>query len=96
VYGVTIFAAPHFRRLATSPRIQAFVGGVTAAATGAIAGAVIVLGRRALVDVPTLLICAITFGLIYTFRRIPEPLIIAAAGLAGIALQATVASPIHP
>jgi chromate transporter len=84
VYGVTIFAAPHFRRLAASPGIKAFVEGVTAAATGAIAGAVIVLGRRALVDVPTVLICAVTLGLIYRFKRIPEPVIIVAAGLAGL------------
>lgn len=96
VYAVTIFAAPHFRRLAASPRIHAFVGGVTAAATGAIGGAVIVLGRRALIDVPTVLICAVTFGLIYAIKRLPEPVIIAAAGLVGIALHATIASPIHP
>src|SRR5437762_10758462 len=40
VYCVTVLAAPHFRRFAESPRIKAFVDGVTAAATGAIAGAV--------------------------------------------------------
>ncbi|HXH63171.1 MAG TPA: chromate efflux transporter [Gemmatimonadales bacterium] len=96
VYGVTIFAAPHFRRLAASPRIRAFVDGVTAAATGAIAGAVIVLGRRALVDWPTVLICAATLVLIVKFRRLPEPLLIIAAGLVGLALHATVPSPVHP
>ena len=43
-----------------NPRLKAFVDGVTAAATGAIAGAVYVLARRAIVDVPTVLIFAAT------------------------------------
>jgi len=36
--------------------VKAFVDGVTAAATGTIAGAAVVLGRRAIVDVPTALL----------------------------------------
>src|SRR5439155_24355200 len=69
VYFVTVLAAPHFRRLAESARIKAFVDGVTAAATGAIAGAVIVLGRRALVDLPTALICSVTLAVIVSMKR---------------------------
>jgi len=87
VYFVTLLAAPHFRRLAESARIKAFVDGVTAAATGAIAGAVIVLGRRALVDVPTVLICAVTLGVITTMKRMPEPALIAASGVVGLVLK---------
>ena len=51
-YLVVVLAAPHYRRFANNLRVRAFVDGVTAAATGAIAGAVFVLGKRALVDVP--------------------------------------------
>ncbi len=80
-------AAPHFHRFAESPRIKAFVDGVTAAATGAIAGAVIVLGRRALVDVPTVLICAVTLAVIVTMKRVPEPALIAASGVVGLLLK---------
>ncbi len=87
VYFVTVLAAPHFRRFAESARIKAFVDGVTAAATGAIAGAVIVLGRRALVDVPTVLICAVTLGVIMTMKRMPEPALIAASGVVGLLLK---------
>src|SRR5881397_878071 len=87
VYFVTVLAAPHFRRFAESPRIKAFVDGVTAAATGAIAGAVIVLGRRALVDVPTVLICAVTLGVVTTMKRMPEPALIAASGVVGLVLK---------
>ncbi len=87
VYFVTILAAPHFRRLAESARIKAFVDGVTAAATGAIAGAVVVLGRRALVDLPTVLICAATLAVIVRMKRVPEPALIAASGVVGLLLK---------
>ncbi len=87
VYFVTVLAAPQFRRFAESPRIKSFVEGVTAAATGAIAGAVIVLGRRALVDFPTVLICAVTFAVIVTMKRVPEPALIAASGVVGLLLK---------
>ena len=87
VYFVTVLAAPHFRRLAESTRIKAFVDGVTAAATGAIAGAVIVLGRRALVDLPTALICSVTLAVIVSMKRVPEPALIAASGVVGLLLK---------
>jgi len=86
VYFVTVLAAPHFRRFAESARIKAFVDGVTAAATGAIAGAVLVLGQRALVDLPTVLICAVTL-VIVTMKRVPEPALIAASGVVGLVLK---------
>src|SRR5439155_1229267 len=55
-YLFTVIPAPHLRRLSQNRSLKAFVDGVTAAATGAIAGAAFVLGRRALVDVTTLAI----------------------------------------
>jgi chromate transporter len=85
-YLFVIIPAPYFRRFADNPRVRAFVDGVTAAATGAIAGAAFVLGRRALVDYKTVAIAALTW---YVFRRgkkVPEPLVIVAAGLVGMAL----------
>ena len=59
--------------------------GVTAAAVGAIAGAAFILGRRSLVDVPTIAIAVVTFGLI-SLKKIPEPLVIVVAGIAGLLL----------
>ena len=61
--------------------------GVTAAATGAIAGAAFVLGRRALVDAGTLAIAAVTLLVAWRFRRVPEPLLILAAGMVGVLLK---------
>ncbi len=45
-YLFTVLPAPYFRKYGKHPAIKAFVDGVTAAAIGAISGAVIVLGRR--------------------------------------------------
>jgi chromate transporter len=82
-YVFTVIPAPHFRRLSRNRGIKAFVNGVTAAATGAIAGAVFVLGRRALVDGVTLAMAAGTLLVLVRWRRVPEPLLITVAGALG-------------
>ena len=69
------------------PQVKAFVDGVTAAATGAIAGAAFVLGRRAVIDLPTLGIFALTLLALLKLRKVPEPAVIVAAGLAGLLLR---------
>jgi chromate transporter len=85
-YLVVILVAPWFRRVMENRTLRSAVAGVTAAAAGAIAGAVIVLGRRALVDGPTWGIAALTLLLLWRARRIPEPALILAAGVAGLLL----------
>ncbi len=87
VYVFVVAVSPFFRRFAANPRVRAFVDGLTAAATGAIVGAVVVLGRRALVDLPTLLICAVALGILLRTRKVPEPVLVAAAGAAGLFLR---------
>ena len=86
-YLLVIFVAPYYRRFAQNRQVKAFVQGVTAAAVGAIAGAAVILSRRALVDVPTALIAVIAFGVLLWSKKIPEPVLIAAAGVAGFLLQ---------
>jgi chromate transporter len=86
-YLFVVVPAPYFRRFADNPRVRAFVDGVTAAATGAIAGAAFVLGRRALVDVTTVVIAAATWLCFTRWKKLPEPLVIVAAGVLGCALR---------
>src|SRR5580765_4240703 len=68
-YLLTIIPAPYFKKHGKRPGIVAFVDGVTAAAIGAIAGAVIVLGRRTLLtngfqpDWIKVAICLVTLAL---------------------------------
>jgi chromate transporter len=87
-YLAVVLLAPSFHRLMGNPHLKAVVDGVTAAATGAIAGAIVVLGRRAIVDQATLAVAAITLLVLLRVRRIPEPLVIIAAGFTGILLMA--------
>jgi chromate transporter len=82
-YLFVVIPATYFRRAVSNPLVRAFVDGVTAAATGAIAGAAIVLGRRAIHDVPTVAIAIATLATIVYVRRLPEPLVIVLAGIVG-------------
>ena len=82
-YLFVVIPAPYFRHIAKNRQVKAFVDGVTAAATGAIAGAAFVLGRRAIIDIPTALIALATFALLSRVKRVPEPLVILGAGVIG-------------
>jgi len=90
-YLFVVIPAPYYRRFAGNRSIKAFVDGVTAAATGAIAGAAFVLARRALVDVPTVAIFALTVLVVTALKRVPEPVVIVAAGLVGLVLKGVAA-----
>jgi chromate transporter len=83
-YLFTIIPAPYFKKYGKVPAVVAFVDGVTAAAIGAIAGAVIVLARRALIDVPTVLLAATTLMLLWKVKKLQEPVIVAGAALVGL------------
>jgi chromate transporter len=72
-----------FDRFGENPQVKAFLNGVTAAAAGAIAGACVVLGRRAIFDLPTALIGLAAFGLLWRLK-VPEPILIAGAGVTGL------------
>ncbi len=86
-YLLVVLPAKHFRHWAQNSQVKAFVVGVTAAATGAIAGAALVLGKRAIVDVPTVIIAVATLGVLVKGKKIPEPMVIIAAGIAGLVLH---------
>jgi chromate transporter len=86
-YLFTVVPAPYFHRYGTRPWLAAIVEGVTAAATGAIAGAVVVLGRGAIRDLPTAALALGALGLTWRFPRIPEPAIVVVAGAVGVLLR---------
>ena len=91
-YFFTVLPAPYFKKYGTRPGVAAFVDGVTAAAIGAIAGSVVVLARRTLFDDqagglgPKLVIMLTTAAVLASTKRIPEPLIVLAAAIAGLAV----------
>ncbi|PYT19691.1 MAG: chromate transporter, partial [Acidobacteria bacterium] len=85
-FVIVVAGAPFYHRFAKNPHVKAFVQGVTAAAVGAISGAAIVLGRRALIDIPTVLIALTALTILFVTKKIPEPILILAAGAAGVLL----------
>ncbi len=83
-YLFTILPAPYFKKHGKRPAIVAFVDGVTAAAIGAITGAVIVIGQRSITDGPTAAMALVTLGVLWRFKKLPEPVIVLAAALLGL------------
>lgn len=86
-YLFVIIPAPYYHRFAHNPQIRAFVEGVTSAATGAIAGAAVILGKRAIIDLPTMLIAFVTLVVLLKMKGIPEPVIILFAGIIGLLIK---------
>lgn len=86
VYLFVVIPAPYFRHYSGVPAVKGFVEGVSAAATGAIAGAACVLATRALIDIWTIGIALITAGILWRWR-ISELWLIGAAGVAGLLLH---------
>ena len=83
-YAFVVIAAPAFRKYCKRPAIGAFVKGVTAAAIGAITGAVIVLGRRTITDFPTIALALVTLVLLWRWKQIPEPFVVLGAAVIGL------------
>jgi chromate transporter len=86
-YLFTVIPAPYFKKYGKHPAIKAFVDGVTAAAIGAIAGAVIVLAKRQFVDAITIGIAIVSAMVLYRFKKIQEPYIILIAAIIGLTLK---------
>ena len=83
-YLFTIIPAPYFRKHGKKPAVVAFVDGCTAAAIGTIAGAVVVLGRRSITDLPTVVIMAATLLVLWRLKKVPEPAVVAIAAVVGL------------
>lgn len=83
VYVFTVVPAPWFSRNRDNAQLKAFVQGATAAATGALSGAVVVIALRAIYDVPTVLIAVVSLGILWRYK-VPEPILVVAAAIMGL------------
>src|ERR1044072_4210702 len=86
-YLLTVIPARYFKKYGKRPGIKAFVDGITAAAIGAIAGAVIVLGKRSIQDLPTALLFDDYIALLMLVKKVQEPLIILIAAVLGLLIK---------
>lgn len=85
IYLIIIAVTPFYEKIAHRKTVVDFVEGITAGATGAIAGSVVVLGTQSVKDLTTFFISLGTFLAIYKWK-IKEPIIILLAGLLGLLL----------
>ena len=85
-YLFTVIPAPYFKKYGKVPGVIAFVDGITAAAIGAIAGSVFVIAKRSIVDIPTALIALATIALLWKFKKLQEPVVVAAAAILGLVI----------
>jgi chromate transporter len=92
-YLLVILLAPYYRYFAKNERIKVFVKGITAMVIGAIAGAAVILARRAFmpqpsqVDLPAAVIALTVLAVLLWVKRVPEPFVILAAGVVGLTLK---------
>jgi chromate transporter len=86
IYLGVVVPGRWFLRHRDNPQIKAFVSGATAAAAGALSGAVVVLTRQAVTDWPTVAIALGTLVVLWR-TKIGEPYLVLAAGALGILLH---------
>jgi chromate transporter len=85
-YLFTVIPAPYFKRYGRLPGVVAFVDGITAAAVGAIAGSVVIIAKRTIIDLPTAAVAVGTVLLLWRFKKLQEPVVIAAAAVLGLVI----------
>jgi chromate transporter len=83
-YLFTIIPSPYFKKYGKLPGVVAFVDGIPAAAIGAIAGAVVLIAKRMIVDVPTAVVAILTIVLLWKFKKLQEPVVVVAAAISGL------------
>ncbi len=85
VYLFVLFVGRYIIRYREHPALKGFVKGATAAASGAIAGATVILGQGSIIDIPTATIGAISLLILWRWK-VPEPVLIAGAAIIGVFL----------
>jgi chromate transporter len=87
VWVFNVVIGRFFLRHRQNLQVRAFVKGATAAAVGAIAGAAILLGEGAILDVVTAAVFLIALVVLY-FKKLKEPYVIGLAGMVGLIADA--------
>jgi chromate transporter len=80
---MVVLFAPWIMRYRKHPIVVGFTKGATAAAAGAIVGAAAVIGTQVIVDVTAVVIFITTLVVLWR-TKLPEPLLVGAAGIIGL------------
>lgn len=85
VYLFVLFIGRYIIKYKEHPALKGFVKGATAAASGAIAGATVILGQGSITDVTAVIIGTISLIVLWLWKP-PEPLLVAVAAIFGVLL----------
>jgi chromate transporter len=85
IYLFVLVVGRYIIRYRQHPALRGFVKGATSAASGAIAGAAVILAQGSIVDMPTTTLAVAGLLLLWRFR-IPEPLLVGLAAVAGLVM----------
>jgi chromate transporter len=85
VYLFVLFIGRYIIRYREHPALKGFVKGATAAASGAIAGATVILGQGSIIDLPTAAIGIVSLLVMWRWK-LPEPLLILGGAVVGFLL----------
>lgn len=86
-YFFTIALAPFFKKIVNNKPVKAFVEGITAAVVGALVGSVLIIAKRSIVDVSTILIALASILSLVYIKKIQEPYIILIAAVLGVLIK---------
>lgn len=86
-YLFTVLPAPYFKRISKNASIKSFVDGITAAVVGALAGAVVIIATRSIIDIPTAIIAIASLLVLIYYKKMQEPYIILIAALVGLLIK---------
>ena len=86
IYAAVVLVGRWLIRHRDNPQIKAFVTGATAAAAGAITGAVVVLSRQTIHEWTGIAIAVIALAVLLKWK-VKEPIVVAAGAAAGLALH---------
>ena len=79
-----VLATPLLLRYRESAPLRGFIRGVSTAVVGVLAGTTWLIARTAIVDVAGAVIAVVALVIVTTSKRVPDPIVIAAAGVAGL------------
>jgi len=79
-----VLATPLLLRYRESAPLRGFIRGVSTAVVGVLAGTTWLIARTAIVDVAGVIIAVVALVIVTTSKRVPDPIVIAAAGVAGL------------
>lgn len=80
----TVIAAPLLRRYRSSPHVQGFIRGITAAVIGALAGTSVLVAESAIGDLFTATLAAVGLTVMLRWQKLPDPMLVGAGAVLGL------------